>query len=270
MAADLEREAEALRNVALGFPETYEEQPWGDRVVKVRGKIFLFCGVHQGKFGMSVKLPSSGRGVLKAGLGEPTGYGLGKAGWVTVWFKPGAKLPRERIHGWIEESYRAVAPARLVKLLDGGGANAPAAPKSAAKKSATKKTAAPDVPEVKDRRVMLLSHDPLRRKRAQNALRARVTLDATDDPAAVRARARSLDAAVIDLGRNPPDGIALAAELDASDHPILLFVTGVRDARQRREVRARAESADLFAEPPGDATVVDAVLRTLARYPRRA
>jgi predicted DNA-binding protein (MmcQ/YjbR family) len=33
-----------LRDVALGLPEAVEEFPWGDRVVKVRKKIFVFLG----------------------------------------------------------------------------------------------------------------------------------------------------------------------------------------------------------------------------------
>src|SRR5215831_5255367 len=33
----LEAIAKKLREAALEYPETYEEQPWGDRVVKVKG-----------------------------------------------------------------------------------------------------------------------------------------------------------------------------------------------------------------------------------------
>ena len=44
---------------------------------------------------------------------EPTGYGLGKAGWVTVPLRaPGVSL--DVLRDWVEESYRIVAPKRLV------------------------------------------------------------------------------------------------------------------------------------------------------------
>ncbi|MGH3018344.1 MAG: MmcQ/YjbR family DNA-binding protein, partial [Gaiellaceae bacterium] len=48
---------------------------------------------------------------------EPTGYGLGKSGWVTVPLRaPGVTL--DLLRDWIEESYRIVAPKRLVAELD--------------------------------------------------------------------------------------------------------------------------------------------------------
>src|SRR5438132_6380227 len=111
---DPSRLAEKLRKLALTYPETYEESPWGDRVVKVKGKIFLFCGVHEGGLGISVKLPKSAREVLREPWAEPTAYGLGKSGWVSAHFKKGAPVPEARIAAFIDESYRALAPKKLV------------------------------------------------------------------------------------------------------------------------------------------------------------
>ena len=46
------------------------------------------------------------------------GYGLGRSGWVTVPLRaPGMTL--DLLRDWIEESYRIVAPKRLVAELDG-------------------------------------------------------------------------------------------------------------------------------------------------------
>src|SRR3954467_8600956 len=39
----LEKIAAELRHVALSYPETYEEQPWGHRVANCSGKIFFTC-----------------------------------------------------------------------------------------------------------------------------------------------------------------------------------------------------------------------------------
>ena len=49
---------------------------------------------------------------------KPTGYGLGKSGWVS--FAPSeAEMPTlEQLKDWIDESYRAQAPKRRVKELD--------------------------------------------------------------------------------------------------------------------------------------------------------
>jgi hypothetical protein len=49
----------ALRKHALTYPEATEEFPWGDRTIKVRGKIFVFLGAGKDGFGMSVKLPAT-------------------------------------------------------------------------------------------------------------------------------------------------------------------------------------------------------------------
>src|SRR3954462_1317246 len=96
--------AEKLRKLALTYPETYEESPWGDRVVKVKGKIFLFCGEHDGKLGMSVKLPRRGRKVLGNKWAEPTPYGLGKSGWVSIRLGKDDKVPDQTVAAWIDES----------------------------------------------------------------------------------------------------------------------------------------------------------------------
>jgi len=51
---------------------------------------------------------------------EPTGYGLGRSGWVTARFGARAKVPLDVLRPWIDESFRAVAPRRLVRSLDAG------------------------------------------------------------------------------------------------------------------------------------------------------
>jgi hypothetical protein len=48
---------------------------------------------------------------------KPTEYGLGKSGWVTADFSNGEPPPLELLKAWIDESYRAQAPKKLVALL---------------------------------------------------------------------------------------------------------------------------------------------------------
>ena len=104
-----------LIDYALTLPESWLDHPWGEHVCKVRKKVFVFFGVSE-EFGLSVKLPVSGPAVLEESYAEPTGYGLGKSGWVTI--KPaGRKVPIAQIEAWIEESYLAVAPKTLAKQL---------------------------------------------------------------------------------------------------------------------------------------------------------
>ena len=122
--------AKALREYALGFPEAMEDFPWGERVAKVNKKVFVFLGVDPvpgGEMGLSVKLPETGEEALDLPFTKPTGYGLGKSGWVTATFGPADKPPVEILKSWIRESYRAVAPKKLSAQVAGGG---PAAPRA--------------------------------------------------------------------------------------------------------------------------------------------
>jgi predicted DNA-binding protein (MmcQ/YjbR family) len=68
---------------------------------------------------LSVKLPYSGADVLQLPLAEPMGYGMGKHGWVTLMIMRDDQLPLQLLEAWIDESYRAVAPKRLLAKLDG-------------------------------------------------------------------------------------------------------------------------------------------------------
>ena len=43
----MSRVAEEFRGMAMSFPEATEDFPWGDRVIKVRKKVFVFmCFAH--------------------------------------------------------------------------------------------------------------------------------------------------------------------------------------------------------------------------------
>lgn len=129
-----------LREISLAFPEVTEEFPWGHRTAKVKGKMFVILTLDNDGLGVTTKLPVSNQAALMLPFTEPTGYGMAKSGWVSSRFKPGDEVPVELLTQWIHESFRAVAPQKVVKLLDGGGPAAPVA-KATAKKPAVKKAA---------------------------------------------------------------------------------------------------------------------------------
>lgn len=111
----------SLRAFALALPEATEDFPWGERVAKVNGKVFVFLGldpVPGGEMGFSVKLPASAEEALELPFTAPTGYGLGKSGWVTAKFGEKDAPPRAMLEEWIRESYCAIAPKKLVARLD--------------------------------------------------------------------------------------------------------------------------------------------------------
>ena len=117
----------ALRKAALAAPGAWEDHPWGETVFKVGKKIFCTVGGNEGELRCTFKLPDSGEAALTMfSFCEPTGYGLGKSGWVSSAFDKGADVPLPMLVEWLEESYGAIAPKKLLK------AAAPQAP--AAKK----------------------------------------------------------------------------------------------------------------------------------------
>jgi predicted DNA-binding protein (MmcQ/YjbR family) len=110
---------EVVLEFALSLPGAWEDHPWGEVVVKVGKKIFVFLGMPETSTGCGVKLRESHEEALGIDGAEPSGYGLGKAGWVNVPF--GRSPSVGVICDWVEESYRTVAPKKLVKELDERG-----------------------------------------------------------------------------------------------------------------------------------------------------
>ncbi|MDH4177254.1 MAG: MmcQ/YjbR family DNA-binding protein [Thermoleophilia bacterium] len=107
-----------VRAFALSLPEAVEDFPWGESVAKVRGKVFVFLGGSSAEGGrITVKLVESHAHALSVEGAEPTRYGLGRSGWVTVPLES-AEVAVDVLRDWVEESYRIVAPKRLVAELD--------------------------------------------------------------------------------------------------------------------------------------------------------
>jgi predicted DNA-binding protein (MmcQ/YjbR family) len=102
---------------ALGFPGAYEDHPWDEDVAKVGKKVFVFMGIQDSATpGMTVKLRESHDHALSVPGAAPTGYGLGKSGWVDVPFRD-TTPPLDVLKDWVEESYRLVAPKKLIAEL---------------------------------------------------------------------------------------------------------------------------------------------------------
>ena len=93
-------------------------------MAKVGKKVFVFFGTSD-DFGMAVKLPASGQEVLGEPFAEPTNYGLGKSGWVTIKLHDATPELLDQAKAWIEESYFAVAPKKLARLAAEGDRHAP-------------------------------------------------------------------------------------------------------------------------------------------------
>lgn len=109
--------AATLRAVALAFPETREDFPWGHSAFKVGSKAFVFMSLEEGRLSFSMKLPQSADFALMQPWAQPTGYGLGKSGWVSAVFEKPREVPVELLRQWFEESYLAIAPRKIAARL---------------------------------------------------------------------------------------------------------------------------------------------------------
>ena len=115
-AAEVVSEVEQF---ALSLPEAWADSPWGDRVVKVGKKIFVFLSRPDSEpQGLTVKLPESHDHAMSYEGSILPGYGLGKHGWVTVYVDGVPAEERDVLFDFVEESYRAVATKALIKQLD--------------------------------------------------------------------------------------------------------------------------------------------------------
>ena len=108
-----------LRAWGLTLPAAHSKAPWPEHDdLAVKDKTFAYLPARGRAFSLSCKLPYTGYAALQLPFAEPTGYGLGKSGWVS--FDPGEdQIPDiKQLKAWVEESYRAQAPRKLVKELD--------------------------------------------------------------------------------------------------------------------------------------------------------
>ncbi|RFU87200.1 MmcQ/YjbR family DNA-binding protein [Streptomyces triticagri] len=111
-----------VHGFALGLPGAFEDHPWGRTVVKVNKKVFVFLGVTDGShpLGVTVKLTDEAlhaHAMTMPGA-EPAGYGLGNSGWVRLPLAVDGAPRSDLLCDWVEESFRAVAPKKLIGELD--------------------------------------------------------------------------------------------------------------------------------------------------------
>lgn len=134
-----------LRAFGLAYPGAHTKSPWpGHLDLAVKDKTFAYLSLEGEPLGIGCKLPHSCAAALMLPNTQPTPYGLGKSGWVSAKFDDGEMPDVEMLKAWIDESYRAQAPKKLVAQLDREGpqvAKSSAPQKPAAKKTAVKKKA---------------------------------------------------------------------------------------------------------------------------------
>ena len=109
---------EQLEAIALALPESIrvDIERWdGEPTFRVRTKNFVFTD--RDASGISVKLPKDEAAAVVASVpgAEPTGYGLGRHGWVSI--DLGAAPDWVQVTEWVRTSYMMVAPPALSRRV---------------------------------------------------------------------------------------------------------------------------------------------------------
>ena len=104
--------AARIRGLALSFPETYEDEPWGHPVFKVgANRMFARMSSDSDPLTLTVKLTAEEREVASLLPYVWRARYVGRYGWVTVSVSDEESL-RAALE-WLRESYWLKAPAEL-------------------------------------------------------------------------------------------------------------------------------------------------------------
>ena len=111
--------ARRIAELALSFPEAYEDRPWGDfPVFKVgQNKVFGWAVVENGAVNVTVKLTSEEREIAHLLPYVHTARYVGRYGWITA-----AVTDEESLAAaleWLRESYWLKCPADLKAAVEG-------------------------------------------------------------------------------------------------------------------------------------------------------
>lgn len=101
-----------IRQLALSFPETYEDSPWGHPVFKVGdNKMFAAMSSSDDGVALTMKLTPEEREIALHFPYVSVARYVGRYGWVTVVVSDDESL--ETALEWLRESYWLKAPAHL-------------------------------------------------------------------------------------------------------------------------------------------------------------
>lgn len=108
------------------YPGAHQKSPWpGHLDLAVNDRTFAYLSAPGDPPSLSLKLPFSRSLALALPGAQPTAYGLGKSGWVSMSFRGQPLPPLAQLEAWLDESYRAQAPKRLLAQFETSVAAAP-------------------------------------------------------------------------------------------------------------------------------------------------
>lgn len=110
-----------LERIVAELPEAVRKniEAWdGEPTFRVNNKNFVFASPDADSLSVKLSKEEAAAVVATDPAVEPTGYGLGRHGWISVKVPAGTGDERwAEIEEWIRTSYTLVAPKRLAKLV---------------------------------------------------------------------------------------------------------------------------------------------------------
>ena len=113
---DLTDFASRIRELALSFPETYEDEPWGHPVFKVADNRMFAALSSEAPVSLTVKLTREEREIALLLPYVGVARYVGRYGWVTAEVTDEESC--EAALEWLRESYWLKAPARLRSAVE--------------------------------------------------------------------------------------------------------------------------------------------------------
>lgn len=110
------RIADRIRELALSFPEAYEDEPWGHPVFKVAENRMFASISNDAPIKLTVKLTAEEREIAMLLPFVSVARYVGRYGWITAEITDEESL--EAGLEWLRESYWLKAPAHLRKQVE--------------------------------------------------------------------------------------------------------------------------------------------------------
>jgi predicted DNA-binding protein (MmcQ/YjbR family) len=109
----------SIKKLALSFPESYEDRPWGDfPVFKVgENKVFGWAVTREQSVDVTVKLTQEEREMAHLLPYVRTASHVGRYGWITAAVSDEESL--EAALEWLRESYWLKCPSELKAAVEG-------------------------------------------------------------------------------------------------------------------------------------------------------
>ena len=112
---------ERLEQIVGRLPEArrVDIEAWGgEPTFRVVGKNFVFASADGTRISVKLSRDEAAAVVATDPQAAPTGYGLGRHGWVSVTLERGSSKARwQEVEEWIRTSYCLIAPRRLARQV---------------------------------------------------------------------------------------------------------------------------------------------------------